>query len=392
MTGRIDARLIAGADHTALLENGVLVDYRLDGIDLAGSVVVATVDRIHSGLNAAFIRMGDGTIGLLSGRDVRDIQGRRPEKIGQAIRQGQRILVQIQAPAHDDAHEHKGPSLTQDIALTGRFLVHRPLGRDIQLSKRLKRGGFELTTGLRQLLGSGGWTIRQAAESAPPDLVLADAERLLLMAKQATAALTSLPDAGTVVLPPPSALERLAITLAGYSAITLLAPDYPSLDHLKRTLCAWPDLEAALPAAPVSDPISDQAVADGLSEAADVMLPLPSGGNIIIESTAALSAIDINGGETGHAAALSVNLEAAGLIARQLRLRNIGGPIMVDVLRLSRPADRERLVNALAAAACRDPLGLDIYGYTGLGFLEIARPRRGLTLADARARLEKPRS
>ena len=371
-------RLVAGPGFAALLENGRLVDYRLDGVDPAGFVTTATVDRIHGGLNAAFIRMADGAIGLLSGSDARDAAGRRPERVGQGIAQGQLLVLQIQSAAHDDFNEDKGPSLTQEVNLTGRFLVHRPMGSEIQLSRRLKRSGFSLPPILKDLLSAGGWTVRQAAADAAPDALAADAERLRLQGLQILAANRQPPPAGAEILAPSGAAERLAVTLPAKTRLDLAG----DIDRLRAALAPWPDLANAPDS---GDPLAMEAVAEGLAEAREERIALPSGGNIIIQPTAALTAIDVNGGETGKGEAMAVNLEAAQQVARQLRLRNIGGPVMIDMLRLHRPVDRERLINALSGAALRDPLGIDIYGFTGLGLLELARPRRGLRLADALA-------
>ncbi|HRQ82237.1 MAG TPA: ribonuclease E/G, partial [Azospirillaceae bacterium] len=112
---------------------------------------------------------------------------------------------------------------------------------------------------------------------------------------------------------------------------------------------------------------------------------LPNGGRLIIEPTAALTAVDVDGGAGD---ALSVNLAAADELARQLRLRNLGGVVMADFIRLKARGDQEKLLARLRAAVADDPMQTDVYGLTRLGLAEMTRARRGRSLAETLADFE----
>ena len=108
------------------------------------------------------------------------------------------------------------------------------------------------------------------------------------------------------------------------------------------------------------------------------------GGSLVIERTEALTAVDVNGGERGTP--LAVNLEAARELARQLRLRNIGGVVVVDFISMKAPAEGEQVVQTLSGAVAGDPAGTQVYGMSRLGLVELTRARRGPALAEVLAR------
>jgi ribonuclease E/ribonuclease G len=125
-----------------------------------------------------------------------------------------------------------------------------------------------------------------------------------------------------------------------------------------------------------------------IEQAMERDVALPGGGSIAIEPTRAFTAIDVDSGPARNP--LAVNLEAAEVVAQQLRLRNIGGAVLVDFINLRQAADRDRVLGRLALLLASDPAPTQVLGWTRLGLVEIARARRGITLAAALKRKSLP--
>ena len=358
-----------------LLDQGRLADLHLDRLDrpvLAGSLQLGRVVRVLAPLNAAFVDIGTRLPGFLAGADVRPLASNHQQgRIGTRLSAGQSVLVQVRAEGSGD----KGPSLTMDVSLPGRFLVHLPLGSGLSLSRRLGRGPerTQLQARLRELVAGGGWIARAGAAAAPPELIEAEADHLAATGRRLLAATTP-----GLVAEGPNAMARLLLDSGAGDAPL----DIDGADAMAE-LRAWADGRAPdlLSRARLSSGLFEQADLDAqIAALARPRVPLPGGGNLMIEPTEALTAIDVNGGERGDA--MAVNLEAAAEVARQLRLRNIGGIVVVDFVGAGKAAERERLVQFLSGAVADDPAGTHVYGMSKLGLVEITRTRRGPPLAE----------
>ena len=364
----------------AVLAGGRLTDLHIDRADrssLVGAVFLGRVERIVTGLDAAFIDLGTGKPGLLGVRDARGPKG-RVERIGTLLRTGQPVVVQVKA----DAFGAKGPTLTMDVTLPGRFLVHAPLGRGITVSKRLGGGPqrAELLRRIESAVVGEGWIVRAGAASIDPGLIVVEADTLAVAWRTIEAAALG---AAPALLRPAHDAPRRALVEAGANRPDAILADGP---ELARDLARWCDVEA-----PDLAPLLrrhdgppglfemrdlDQAIA----ELAGTRVPLGGGASLVIERTEAMTVIDVNAGERGNA--LDVNLEAAAEIARQLRLRNVGGIVVVDFVNMKGRGDGERLLTALARAVEDDPAQAQVYGLSKLGLVEMTRNRRGVALAD----------
>lgn len=364
----------------AMLTGGTLTDLAIDRDGWPGwlgALVLGRVSRIAAGLDAAFVEIGDARPGLLAASDVRP--PKRGARIGQLLRTGQSVLVQVKA----DAHDGKGAALTMDVALPGRFLVHAPLGDGLHLSKRLGKG--PAAAALRALLGEalpnrGGWIVRAEAAAVAPDIVLAEAESLLAHWHEAERRVGG---TGPMLLaPPPDALRRALVEMPrdGLTAIQVEGAD---LLAAMKALCREqaPDLLELVQPHQDKAPLFEQGDLDGtIATLAQRRVPLPEGGSLVIDRTEALTVIDVNGGERGNP--LATNLDACPEIARQLRLRNIGGIVVVDFINMARAGDRDAVIRALADATGPDPVATHVYGMSRLGLVEVTRARRGPPLAD----------
>ncbi len=383
---REDRRLRA-----AVVESGRLTDLHIDRDDRvapqAGSVWLGRVERIAAGLNAAFIDLGTGKAGLLGIADVRLSNRARPEPgtaIGTVLRCGQAVLVQVKA----EAVGGKGPTLAMDISLPGRFLVHVPFRRGVTVSKRLGGGAVReaLTKRLQALTVGDGWIARSGSEALTEDaLIEAESESLALCWRdlERRAGQGGAPGCLT---PGADAAMRAVIGL-GTRPLARVAVEAPA--GWLGAFQSWCAL-AAPDLAPRLEAVSGRLYAGRLYECHDLegqiaalarpQVALSGGAGLVIEPTEALVAIDVNGGERGNP--LAVNLEAATEVARQLRLRNLGGIVVVDFLSMPKRGDGERLLAALAAAVRGDPVQTEVYGLSKLGLVELTRARRGPPLTE----------
>jgi ribonuclease G len=385
----------------ATVVDGVLTDLQMESADrpsLLGAVFLGRVDRIVPGLDAAFVDLGpeggDRRTGLLAASDVRipgaatrrDARaGGRP--IGRLLRGGQPVLVQVKA----EPGGNKGPTLTMDVALPGRFLVATPLAPGISVSRRLgcAEERQRLVSLIEGAVAGGGWIVRAGAADADPALIAAEAEWLALswraIEKEASGAA-----APALLKTPPDAALRAVVGQGARGPDAVVVEDEAAF----AGLAAWaaeaaPDLAGRL-LRHRGPPLFDRHDLDGtIAGLAERVVPLPGGGSIVIDRTEALVAVDVNGGERGNA--LAVNLEAAREIARQLRLRNLGGIIVVDFVDMRAARDRERLIAELTHAVADDPSAVQVHGMTRLGLVEMVRPRRGPPVPDLLLAAERPR-
>jgi len=375
-----------GLLRAAVVVGGRLSDLHIDRDDRAapqaGSVWLGRVERIAAGLNAAFIDLGTGKAGLLGLSDVRLSNRARPEPgtaIGTVLHGGQALLVQVKA----EATGAKGPTLAMDISLPGRFLVHAPFRRGVAVSKRLGDGRVRetLTKRLQALTVGDGWIARSGSEAVADDgLIIAESESLALAWRDLERRLGQGGKPGCL-FPGPDAARR-AVIGHGVRPLARIAVEAPG-EWLGafQTWCA----EAAPDLAPRLEPVPERLYErhDLEGQIAALTRPqvaLSGGAGLVIERTEALIAVDVNGGERGNA--LAVNLEAAGEIARQLRLRNLGGIVVVDFLSMPKRGDGERLLAALTAAVRDDPVQTEVYGLSRLGLVELTRARRGPALTE----------
>lgn len=361
----------------AVLTDGRLSDLHIDHDQrpsLLGAVFLARVERIATALNAAFVDLGAGKSGLLAAADVRGFKD-RTERIGTLLRTGQPVVVQVKAEAVGD----KGPTVTMDVALPGRFLVHLPLGQGVTVSKRI--GDAAARAQLARRIGDAaagqGWIARSGAAGADSELLAIEADALAQLWKSIE--LTATGSCPRLLRAGPEAAVRI-LTETGAARPGTIRVDGPDLE---RDVAAWcaaqaPDLSDRIVRQPRLFEMHD------LDSAIDSLLtprvPLPGGGSLVIERTEALWAVDVNAGERGNA--IEVNLEAARELARQLRLRNVGGIVVVDFINMKNRGDAERLLNGFAHAVDADPVQTQVYGLSKLGLVELTRARRGTALVD----------
>lgn len=384
-----------GRIRAALMAEGRLAEMvapASDPADSVGSVLLGRVRALMPGLEAAFVDIGAQTAGFLSLARRPPPMLRRPEP-GPAVApeieppsfpplcEGDSVLVQVtKAP-----QAGKGAGLTRAISLAGRYLVLTPFQPGLRVSRRILDPAFRAEAALAlagELPQGGGLIVRTVADSVPMARLVAEAGELADRwralqdsARQATppACLHAEGSGLAAILRDHvrAGLRRVRVDaeIDRQTAATFLS-EHGLEDEVALELWAGPEpLFVAF------------GIDDALAEAGEPLVPLPCGGSLVIEGTAALTAIDVNSGRnTGrgsHAQTiLETNLEAAREIAFQLRLRRIGGLVVVDFIHMDRADHREKVLEAFTAALKDDPELIAMTEFSTLGLVELAR-RRG---------------
>jgi ribonuclease E/ribonuclease G len=388
LADEIDGRLYA-----AVVNKGVLTDLYVDPVDTTAgwaSLYLGKVIKIDPKLDAAFVDIGDGLTGYLPAKHIRHPGADESETrtgITELLSGGQMILVQIKSEAkrYTEHEAHKLPRLTMKLYVPGMFLVYSPTSSQVTISRRIENEGVLTLTA--KLKGKGGWLVQHHAEKATEAEIaheakyLQDAWQSILAAKEARKGKPGLLKAG------PNALFRAVtdygaihfehIHVGSKKVLDLMtgwcADHVPALATSKRLRLFKPektgqrlfdihDIYAAL-----------EALQDG-------HVHLPSGGSVIIEPTSAVTVIDVNQGSCGSMSA--ANQDAAREIARQCRLRNMSGAILIDFINMGQRDERTRLLDTLAEVFADDLANAQVHGFTRLGIIELTRKRRTATLAE----------
>ena len=365
-----------------VVEEGRLVEVRTldhDEPGVADALFVARVTRVEPRLNAAFLDCGLGAPVFLAAKDARAAarvqQGRPP--IRDLVREGQSLIVQGLREAIDD----KGPRITTDVRLFGFAVVHRPLGPSAEaVPGRGRRPGDALRERGDRLFPDGRFLLRQHAANIDDAALTAEAQDLAERWRRLEALLQGPVRLGRVP-GGESLLARLVRplleTVPGRIEVggTVLAGE---LRRLSERTPTWPPV--AIERLPVDQPAFAAAGIEAeFMQALEPQAALPGGGRLCIEPCAALVAIDV---DSGGRTPLETDLAAAPEIALQLRLRNLGGTIVVDFVDLPTRQERQRLEDAQRHAFRSDPLPVQVYPMSPLGLVEISRARRGRPLAD----------
>lgn len=373
-----------GETRVALLAKGTVVQvlFERDADDggVEGAVFAGRVTAINRDLNAAFVDIGGTEPGFLAAADARRSGGERIKLVTEAVSEGDKVLVQ----ADREAMDGKGPRLTCRLALTGRFTTLLVGGEGMKFSRFMAPAERKALEALEETLPVDcGLTFTPAVGGAAVDQIAADVARLLALRDEVEDAFEETTKAPEPLLAPPDAVER-ALALAG-PRCRVIADD-PEAAREAEALA--PGLKAEVWSGKI--PLFEEY---GVDEALEGVLmpavPLPSGGRVIIAETPALTAIDVDtgqskGGPLGSGSpqrlAARTNREAVGVIARELRLRNLSGQIVIDFLAMKGKKERLELLAHLRDALAGDPVECHVLGFTGLGLVELTRRRRGLSL------------
>ncbi len=365
------------------LEGPVLVEHyvaREASDTLAGNIYLATTRNVLPGMEAAFLDFGVSKNGVLYASDVADPGkngGRNHRRIEQVLKEGDEVLVQVTK----DAMGAKGARLTGMPSLPGRYLVLVPDSDNVGISRRLPD---EDRTRLRDVINkvrpSGfGVIVRTAALHASAEELAADISRLLKDWEK----IESAADAGgapRLVHEEPELLIKVIREHFTGDFRKLLIDDKPSYDTVLTYLQGTaPDLVSKVHLYEDAIPLFDRYhVDDQLKKALDRKVFLPSGGHLVIDRTEALTVIDVNtgkfvGSNTLEETVLQNNVEAAEEIGRQLRLRDIGGIIVIDFIDMETIDNQQKVLRRLKETLAKDKTRTQVFEVSHLGLVEMTR-------------------
>ncbi len=388
---RLICHVLPKAFLMALTAGGRLVELQVARRDLptrVDSVFLGRLERVMPELDAAFVDIGIGRSGFLRASDRAGIDDWPPP--------GAPLLVQVRGDG--DGEDGKGPRLSMNLAVTGRYLVYHPVGEGVSFSRRIEgESERERLRGHVETLLQGGVVLRTAASGASLDVLRADAadimERWEKIRRQAFA---SQPPADlTAHIPGERDPIARALRDHGASLEEVILDDRAMARRLQDDMdrqaekirVRWHN--GSMAAFDIDD------VAGQIGTALAERIVLESGIEVLFEPGETLCAVDVDsasaGGRQGRAPRrpVEVNLEAAPAIAQQVRLRNIAGAIVVDFVTMRSTYDRDKVQAALADALAGDPVPTQLYGFTRLGHFELTRARRGATLKSQLEALEK---
>ena len=386
---RLICQVMPQAFLMALTAGGRLAELQIarrDRPSLVDGVFLGRLERVMPELDAAFVDIGTGRSGFLRAEDRAGMDGWPPA--------GAPVLVQVRSEGEGD----KGPRLTMNIAVSGRYLVYHPLGSGVSFSRRIE-GESErdrLAGHVAELL-EGGVVLRTAAAGAAAAVLQADGERVMERWETIRRrALEALPPADLSARIPGERdpIERMLRDFgAGLEEVilddrTMARALQDEMDRRQEKIrVRWHN--GPMPVFDIDD------VAGQIDTALAPRIALASGVEVLFEPGETLCAIDVDsagaGGRQGRAPRrpVEVNLEAAPAIAQQLRLRNLAGAVVIDFVTMRSAYDRDKVQAALAEALREDPVPSQVYGFTRLGHLELTRARRGITLAGQLQALER---
>ncbi|MHA1107667.1 MAG: Rne/Rng family ribonuclease [Alphaproteobacteria bacterium] len=388
MSEELLINVAAGETRAAIVDDGALSEVvieRLGSESEIGRIYLGRVRRLMPGMEAAFVDIGTERAGFLP---LRPPRGDSAEAAPAAPTEGEELCVQITR----DMVGRKGAQLSRRLSLAGRLVVLMPGGDGVSVSRMIgDEAERERLIGIMSGIAGTNerFIMRTAAEGAKAEELEADAEYL-------RASLQALETARDEAAPPTllhaelAPLERILRDHANERMASIRIDDGAALASA-REFCRrfMPGVEKLLALHDGPAPLFDlSGVDDAIEEALDSHVWLPSGAGIVIEQTEAFTAIDVNSGAAtsqsgAEAAALAVNLEAAGEVARQLRLRNIGGLVVVDFIDMEQDESWQQLVEAAQAATARDRTPVRVLGRTEAGLVEITRRRRRPSLAQS---------
>ena len=400
-TGRYQMIVHVGDDRTiqmGVLEGRSLVEHYVsrpeDGAtSIDGNIYLGKVQNVLPGMEAAFVDLGTPKNGVIYQRDVQfdagEMEGGGAPKIETALKNGQSILVQVTK----NPIGAKGARLTQDVSLAGRFVVMVPnQPTTYGISKRLpddeRKRLRKVLEGIRPT--DAGLIVRTAAEGATADELTRDLARLQDQWRQISS-LAAQSKPGTLLYREPPLVVRVIREEFTKEYRSVVIDDDAIFTEVKSYVDAIaPELSERVERYEEEHlPIFERFhVHEQLHKALDRKVWLPSGGSLIIERTEALTVVDVNTGKNVGKSNLEDtvfqnNLEAADEIARQLRLRDIGGIIVIDFIDMEIKKNRDAVTKGLREALARDKTRTQVFEISDLGLVQMTRKRISEGLVEA---------
>nr|WP_243841623.1 Rne/Rng family ribonuclease [Mycobacterium sp. DL592] len=395
-----------GARYTqiAVLEDGVVVEHFVTSAasaSLVGNIYLGIVQNVLPSMEAAFVDIGRGRNGVLYAGEVNWEAaglGGAQRKIEQALKPGDYVVVQVSK----DPVGHKGARLTTQVSLAGRYLVYVPGASSTGISRKLPDTERQrLKEILREVVPSdAGVIIRTASEGVKEEDIRGDVERLQerwnAIAAEAERVKGNKAGAAIALYEEPDVLVKVIRDLFNEDFSGLIVSGDSAWETINEYVnSVAPELVPKLtkydpPGGPDGpDVFAVHRIDEQLAKALDRKVWLPSGGTLVIDRTEAMTVVDVNTGKfTGAGGNLEQtvtknNLEAAEEIVRQLRLRDIGGIVVIDFIDMVLESNRDLVLRRLTEALARDRTRHQVSEVTSLGLVQLTRKKLGTGLVEA---------
>ena len=384
-----------GRIQIGVLEDGVLAEHfvsKTQQDSLIGNVYLGKVQNVLPSMEAAFVDIGRGRNAVLYAGEVNwDVTGLDgvPRKIENALKPGDSVLVQVTK----DPIGHKGARLTSQVSLPGRFLVYVPGGSMTGISRKLPdTERARLKKILKDKLPEGaGVIVRTAAEGASEEELTHDINRLRAqweeIQEKANSRKVLAPE---MLYQEPDLMIKTVRDVFNEDFTAMIVQGQDAWDSIEAYVTyVAPDLISRLQKWDGEDDLFDHyRINEQLAKALDRKVYLPSGGSLVIDRTEAMTVVDVNTGKfTGSGGNLEEtvtknNLEAAEEIVRQLRLRDIGGIIVIDFIDMVLESNRDLVLRRLIECLGRDRTKHQVAEVTSLGLVQMTRKRLGTGLLE----------
>ncbi|GGL34651.1 translation initiation factor IF-2 N-terminal domain-containing protein [Nocardia jinanensis] len=384
------------ATQVAVLEDNILVEHFVTSTgsaSMVGNIYLGKVQNVLPSMEAAFVDIGRGRNGVLYAGEVNWEAaglGGKERKIEQALKPGAQVLVQVSK----DPVGHKGARLTTQISLAGRFLVYVPGGTSTGISRKLPDTERKrLKEILREIVpADAGVIIRTASEGVSEAELTRDVERLQTAWRKIAAAAENESGAPKTLYEEPDLLVKVVRDLFNEDFSRLVIEGDRSWNTVENYIgTVAPDLLARVSKhESAADVFETYRIDEQLAKALDRKVWLPSGGTLVIDRTEAMTVVDVNtgkftgsGGGNLEETVTRNNLEAAEEIVRQMRLRDIGGMIVVDFIDMVLESNRDLVLRRLTEALGRDRTRHQVSEVTSLGLVQMTRKKLGTGLVEA---------
>ncbi|ABS60002.1 Rne/Rng family ribonuclease [Fervidobacterium nodosum] len=365
----------------ALIENGILAEIFISDDDeesIAGNIYIGKIEKFIPALEAAFVKLPDDENAFLR---IKDIKNEYLNFFGiSKLQECQKILVQIKK----EGGNTKGPQVTTNIGIPGRYIVYMPFSKSIGISRKItnendRKHLREVGEKLKSKYNCG-FILRTSCVESKEEYIEKEAEEL--HKKWEEIVNTFKRSRKTKLIHKESDSDEFVVREFLRKEVEQVITNSQKLKVISK------DFKPNIPVKLIeSDPFEEYNVYKQIQNSMKRIHELPSGGEIVIDKTEALTIIDVNSGhytssESHEELSKKINIEAAKEICRLIRLRNIGGIIIIDFIDMKNEENRLEILNAIKSETLKDKNKIEVYGFTQLGLLEMARKRTSKSLDE----------
>lgn len=373
----------------AILENGRLAELhweRKSSQNIVGNVYKGTVENVLPGISSAFVNIGFEKNAYLY---ISDVLGDKNAPIDQTLKKGQTVMVQVAK----EAISTKGPKVTMDVSLPGRYLVFTPYQEYVGISKHIAEPEERLRLEkivdklVKEHLGGKGVVVRTEAEGATEEELEREVKYLQNLWASVQKKYEEQPSPAILHNDLGLAMQIARDVLSDQVYVYLLDSRESQKQVIDFVEGFAPELKDRIKLYEAKTPIFKAFnIEKQIETIRETKVSLPNGGSIVIQEAESLCAIDVNtgrftGSKSQEETVTATNIEAATLVANQIRLRNIGGIIVVDFIDMRKASNRAKVMEAFADACRGDRAKIRILPITRLGLIELTRERKRMSTA-----------